>query len=79
MRTTIDLPPAKHRQLRAIAAKRAISLGQLVVELTDVALGINPANGVETSLERSPVTGFLTLKLGRPISSEEVAALLDAP
>jgi len=79
MRTTIDLPTAKHRQLRAIAAKRAISLGQLVAELTDVALGINPTNDAETTLERSPVTGFLTLKLGRPISSEEVAALMDAP
>ena len=79
MRTTIDLPDAKHQQLRAIAAKRAISLGQLVTELTDAALGNRPKNAPEHTLERSPVTGFLTLKLGRPISSQEVAALLDAP
>ncbi len=75
MHTTIDLPIAKHQQLRAIATKRAISLGQLVAELTDVALGIKPVNSTENSLQRSPVTGFLTIALGRPISSEEVAAL----
>lgn len=79
MRTTIDLPADKHQQLRAIAAKRAISLGQLVTELTDLALGSHPANDDEGLLATSPVTGFLTLKLGRAISSEEVAALLDAP
>jgi predicted DNA-binding ribbon-helix-helix protein len=79
MRTTIDLPDAKHRQLKAIATKRAISLGELISELTDLALNGEQAAAAGTSLVASAQTGLLTLSVGRPISSAEVTALLESP
>jgi hypothetical protein len=76
MRTTVDLPEAKHRQLKSIAEKRAISLGQLITELTDLALNGDGSKPI-TTLAPSAETGLLTLSLGRPISSAEVAALVE--
>ncbi|MGQ0801585.1 MAG: hypothetical protein ACT4NL_15915 [Pseudomarimonas sp.] len=79
MRTTIDLPEAKHRQLKAISAKRAISMGQLITELTDLALqGKVAAEGDGSTLLPSAQTGLLTLSVGRPISSAEVSQLLES-
>jgi hypothetical protein len=77
MRTTVDLPEAKHRQLKAIAEKRAISLGQLITELTDLALQGKQATTEGSTLLPSTQTGLLTLSVGRPISSAEVAALME--
>jgi hypothetical protein len=77
MRTTIDLPELKHRQLKAISAKRAISLGQLITELTDLALRGNVAPAAPSTLLPSPQTGLLTLSVGRPISSAEVSTLME--
>ncbi len=77
MRTTIDLPEAKHRQLKAISEKRAISLGQLITELTDLALQAKDAPDQSCTLVSSAKTGLLTLSVGRPISSAEVASLME--
>ncbi len=77
MRTTIDLPDAKHRQLKAISEKRAISLGQLISELTDIALEGRGAPAPATTLMASQQTGLLTLSVGRPISSDEVSSLME--
>ncbi len=77
MRTTIDLPELKHRQLKAISAKRAISLGQLITELTDLALRGNIAPADRPTLLPNPQTGLLTLSVGRPILSAEVASLME--
>jgi hypothetical protein len=79
MRTTIDLPEAKHRQLKAISEKRAISLGQLITELTDLALQTSSAPTQESTLAPSTQTGLLTLSVGRPITSAEVATLMESP
>jgi hypothetical protein len=79
MRTTIDLPEAKHRQLKAISEKRAISLGQLITELTDLALQTSSAPTQESTLTPSAQTGLLTLSVGRPITSAEVATLMETP
>ena len=79
MRTTIDLPEAKHRQLKAISSKRAISLGQLITELTDLALQTNTKSRPATSLLPNLQTGLLTLSVGRTISSAEVASLMETP
>ena len=75
MRTTIDLPEAKHRQLKAISVKRGVSLGQLIAELSDLALQAAPVN--QSTLMPSPLTGLLTLSVGRSISSAEVSALME--
>lgn len=77
MRTTIDLPELKHRQLKAIAEKRAISLGQLITELTDLALLGKDAAAPASSLAPSAQTGLLTFSVGRTITSAEVSALLE--
>jgi hypothetical protein len=77
MRTTIDLPEFKHRQLKAISAKRAISLGQLITELTDLALRGDVAPADRSTLVPSAQTGLLTLSVGRPISSAEVSTLME--
>ena len=77
MRTTIDLPELKHRQLKAISAKRAISLGQLITELTDLALRTNVEPAERSTLLPSPQTGLLTLSVGRQISSAEVSSLME--
>ena len=80
MRTTVDLPEAKHHQLKVIAQKRAVSLGQLITELTDIALQQSAnAPTIGSTLATSAQTGLLTLSVGRPISSAEVAALLESP
>lgn len=77
MRTTIDLPEAKHRQLKAISAKRAVSLGQLITELTDLALRTSVESVDRSTLLTNPQTGLLTLSVGRSISSVEVSALME--
>ena len=77
MRTTIDLPEAKHRQLKAISAKRGVSLGQLITELSDLALQTNVEPVNQSTLMPSPLTGLLTLSVGRSISSAEVSALME--
>lgn len=79
MRTTIDLPEAKHRQLKAIAEKRAISLGQLITELTDIALQARDKPNEGTTLLPNAQTGLLTLSIGRPISTAEVSTLMESP
>jgi predicted DNA-binding ribbon-helix-helix protein len=79
MRTTIDLPEAKHAQLKALAEKRSISLGRLIAELTDIALEGRGAAAPASTLAPSAQTGLMTLSVGRPISSAEVSALLESP
>lgn len=78
MRTTIDLPEAKHRQLKALAEKRAISLGQLIAELTDIVLQDKQAGLSGSTLAPSARTGLLTLSVGRTISRAEVSTLMDS-
>lgn len=73
MRTTIDIPDRDHQRLKLLAQARGISLGKLLVELSDQALGLN--RDVDTAIVQSPVTGFLKLKLGRPVTVEEIQAL----
>lgn len=77
MRTTVDLPEAKHRQLKAIAKKRVISVGQLISELTDIALQAREVSSQGSTFQPSAQTGLLTLSVGRPISSAEVATLME--
>jgi predicted DNA-binding ribbon-helix-helix protein len=79
MRTTIDLPEAKHRQLKAIAEKRAMSLGRLISELTDIALNGENGAAASSTLSKNAQTGLMTLSVGRPISSAEVAVLMETP
>ncbi len=73
MRTTIEIPDLAHRRLKQLAQARRVSLGTLLLELSDQALGVS--TDTETGLITSPVTGFLKLKVGRPVTHAELKAL----
>jgi hypothetical protein len=73
MRTTVDLPPAVHRQAKEIAERRGLSLSAVVAELTArglIQLGEPAAISVD---ERS---GFPVVSVGRRVTSEDVATAL---
>lgn len=73
MRTTIDIPDLAHQRLKVLANAKGVSLGKLLIELSDQALGL--ATDSENAVISSPVTGFLKLKVGRPVTAEELKAL----
>lgn len=76
MRTTIDIPDEAHRRLKYLAREQGVSLGALIVELTDRALGIGCED--EPELVTSPVTGLLVFpSTGRIITPEQVKAMLE--
>lgn len=74
MRTTVDLPPAVHRRAKELAARRGISLSALLAELTTLQLSQADETLV---IGTDPLTGFPTVHVGRVITSDEVADLLD--
>lgn len=74
MRTTVDLPPAVHRRAKELAARRGISLSALLAELTTLQLSQADETPV---IGTDPLTGFPTVHVGRVITSDEVADLLD--
>ena len=73
MRTTIDLPDDLHRRLRRAALDRHKSMSQLATELID--------EGLPDSVVRPQVVpgapGLLAIRVGRPVTSEDVAAMED--
>jgi predicted transcriptional regulator len=74
MRTTIDLPEDLHRQARALARDRDWTLSQAVAWLMRRGLG----EGLPTpTVERDQLTGLLTVRIGRVITSEEIERFLD--
>ncbi|MDQ4119381.1 MAG: antitoxin [Actinomycetota bacterium] len=73
MRTTIDLPDDLHRIATAIARDTSRSLSETVAELVRRGLG-SPG---EPEIARDSLTGLPTLRLGRPITTEDVRALED--
>ncbi|MBS1905951.1 MAG: hypothetical protein JST33_05160 [Actinobacteria bacterium] len=74
MRTTVDLPPRTHERARALARERGISVSAMVAELT--ARGLAQFDEPLTVL-RDELTGLPVISLGRRITSEQVANLLD--
>ena len=75
VRTTVDLPPAVHRRAQALAHARGQSLSATLAELT--ARGLGQLD--EPVVVRTDATsGFPVLTVGRRVTSDEVAAALDA-
>ncbi|PZR51712.1 hypothetical protein DNL40_15200 [Xylanimonas oleitrophica] len=74
MRTTVDLPPAVHRRAKAIAERRGASLSSVVADL--VVRGLAQLDE-PVAVVTDPVSGFPAISLGRRITSDEVAELLD--
>lgn len=73
MRTTIDILDIAHQRLKVLAQAKGVSLGKLLIELSDQARGL--AIDTETAVISSLATSFLKLKLGRPVTAEELKAL----
>jgi hypothetical protein len=73
MRTTIDLPDDLHRQAMSIARDTSRTLSETVADLIRRALG----HGQPQDMFRSPATGLPVIRLGTPITSDDVRALED--
>lgn len=74
MRTTVDLPPAVHRQVRQLAAEQGRSLSAVIADLTLRGLAQRRAPAEVRTDARS---GFPVLSLGRSVTAADVAAALD--
>lgn len=74
MRTTVDLPPAVHRRALELAEQQHRSLSSVVADLTLRGLAQLAAPVALSTDKRS---GLPVLCIGRTITSEDVAAVLD--
>jgi hypothetical protein len=73
VRTTVDLPDDLHRWAKSLARDEGRTLSETIVLLLRRALG---AGGTATvSTQRS--NGLPVVRLGRPITSDDVRALED--
>ena len=73
MRTTIDLPADVHELARSIARDTSRSLSETIVDLVRRGLRDTAAQAVS----RSERTGLPVVRLGTPITLEDVRALED--
>jgi hypothetical protein len=73
MRTTIDLPDDLHRQAISIARDTSRTLSETVADLIRRGLSY----GQSADIARSPVTGLPVIRLGTPVSTDDVRALED--
>jgi hypothetical protein len=74
MRTTIDLPPDLHQQARDLAHDRHWTLSEAVAWLMRRGLG---EAREEPELIRDELTGLLTVRVGRVITTDEVKRFLE--
>ena len=74
MRTTIDLPPDLHALARELAHQQHKTMSQIIVECMRRGLGIAPDEGLR--VETAP-SGWPVVKLGRPVTAEDVRTLED--
>jgi hypothetical protein len=74
MRTTIDLPDDLHRQALSIARDTSRTLSETVADLMRRGLGQGQP---PQDIGRSPATGLPVIRLGTPITSDDVRALED--
>lgn len=73
VRTTLDLPKDLHDAARSIARDRGSTMSEVVAELVRRGLGQSP--GVK--VERSAATGLPVIRLGRPVTQNDVRSLDD--
>lgn len=74
MRTTVDLPPAVHRRAREIAERRGQSLSTVVADLT--VRGLTQFDE-PVHVSTDAVSGFPVISVGRRITDDDVARVLD--
>ncbi len=74
MRTTVNLPPAVHSRARELAAQRGQSLSTVLADLAVRGLAQLDA---PVKLSTDVRTGLPVLSLGRRLTSQDVADVLD--
>ena len=70
----MDLPPGVHRRAQQLAASRGQSLSSVIAELTVRGL-VQLDEPVDLEIDER--SGFPVIRLGRRVTSEDVAAALD--
>lgn len=71
VRTTVNIDPDLHAEALREAARERISMSALVNEaLRQILRPVSP-------VERDPDTGFGVISIGRPITADEVADVID--
>lgn len=73
MRTTIDLPEDLHRLTKAIAHDECLTLSEVVVGLIRRAIGQHQPLTIISDL----ATGLPSVRIGRPITGDDVRSLED--
>ena len=73
MRTTLDLPDDLHQLALSIARDTHRTLSETVADLMRRGLG----QGETQEVSRSPVTGLPVIRLGSPVTTDDVRALED--
>ncbi|MDO5671336.1 MAG: toxin-antitoxin system, antitoxin component [Actinomycetaceae bacterium] len=75
MRTTVELDPHTHQRLKTLAKEMNQSLSETIGQLATY--GLNKYAPDESRIKIDPLTGFPTFDTGRPVTSEEVADMID--
>jgi predicted transcriptional regulator len=74
MRTTVDLPPAVHRRARELAERRGQSLSAVIADLAVRGLA-QIETPVQVRIDQR--SGFPVVSIGRTVTSDDVARILD--
>jgi hypothetical protein len=74
MRTTVDLPPSVHRRVTELARQRGKSMSSTLAELA--ARGLSQLDEPVT-IATDARSGFPVLRVGRDVTSQDVADVLD--
>ena len=75
MRTTIDIPDQDHALFTHLARANDKTLSQIIVELAR--RGLQPAASSNAEVKIDPRTGLRVFRSSRPVTSNDVQALLD--
>ena len=74
MRTTTDLDPKAHKIAKAIARQRHLTLGKIISEAI---LNRYEAQSPDSLQSSTTALGLPAIYIGRPITREEVSALIE--
>lgn len=74
MRTTVDLPPAVHRHARELARARHQSMSAVIADLAARGLA---SLGEPLEVRTDPRSDLPSITIGSPVTSEQVAEILD--
>lgn len=75
MRTSVNLPPAVRRRVQELAATSGRSLSVTIADLT--VRGLATLQGEEVAVDIDERTGLPVMSIGRPVTNEDVARILD--